>query len=361
MLSPFRPFFGNSEKNAVDSADEGRELPPNVVLEEGFPTGYHVYGMVAGPSGGKQVLVGAGDPATSRGAVFIGDGQGAWEKIELPEETALLSHFVRLPDGRYVAGGMSAIGRGAILVSDQAARTWTPIDMDLHPFSAIAALLLLKDGTILASAGKMITQGKTKPVLFRSIDGAQTWTKEELDLPITSFISFEQDDDGSVFAGTTGDHTPTMYRSTDGAKTWQPLPDFPAHKTYKMLTVRLVEVMGEKRLFVVLWGYKIDIADRVVRIYMSSPDFMTWEELPAIADSHFIFSFLVTNAKYFYVGSEKGRIYRSIDFGRHWDEVTQFSTNIGAYALHEDETGRVWIGKDFVPPAERSLWRIAKS
>jgi hypothetical protein len=99
----------------------------------------------------------------------------------------------------------------------------------------------------------------------------------------------------------------------------------------------------------------------VVRLYVSLPDFSGWEELPLVDDSHFVFSFLVASDKSFFVGSEKGRVYRSTDRGRSWKLVVQFPTNIGAYAIHEDRAGRIWIGKDYVAPVHPSLWRLSAS
>jgi hypothetical protein len=358
MVNALRVILGGRARQSSSEESASVSIPKGVELEERFPSGYNVYSIISGPRGGGEVLIGAGDPATSSGAVFIGDGSGAWDQIDLPDETALLSNFVRFNDGHYVAGGMSAIGRGALLTGSRNGKEWKSIETDLHPYASIAALLKLPNGELIASTGQMITQGKTKPVLFRSTDEGKTWTKEEIKLPITMFLSFETAPDGTIFIGTSGDHVTAMYKSTDGARTFQEMPAFPMFKTYKMLNVRLVNVKGTPRLFVVLWGYKTDIADRVVRIYMSNPDFTAWEELPPVDDSHFLFSFLVTREKVFFAGSEKGKIYRSENFGRSWELVTQFTTNIGAYALHEDGEGRIWVGKDFVPPSECSLWRL---
>jgi uncharacterized protein YigE (DUF2233 family) len=90
-----------------------------------------------------------------------------------------------------------------------------------------------------------------------------------------------------------------------------------------------------------------------------NPEQTAWKELPPIEDSHFVFSFLATRGGVFYVGSEKGRVYRSQDFGETWKQMVEFPTNIGAYAVHEDALGSVWLGKDFVAPHHYSLWRLA--
>lgn len=362
IVSPLQAVLGPG-KRLKNKEKPKALLPKNVILEKSFPSGFHVYGFAKGPSTDKPILIGAGNPETSQGAVFLSKGGNLpWTKVDLPEETALLSHFVRLSDGRYVAGGMSAIGRGALLVGDSSATKWEPVDLDLHAYSSISALLILPDGSILASTGEMITQGKTKPILFRSQDKGATWQKEEYKLPITLFQSWALDSDGTIYAGTAGDVDPKMYYSKDYGKTWEELPPFPVYKTYKMPAVHLLEdEYGNKRLYVILWGYKTDLADRVVRFYVSSPDFSSWEELPPIEDSHFVFSFHVAQDGMFYIGSEKGRVYRSKDRARSWQRLTEFDTNIGAYAFFEDSQNRIWLGKDFVPPSDFSLWRLVRT
>lgn len=357
VLSPLRNILG-SDRSPKVSAVPSTPTIQGPVPERAFPRGYHVHAITEGPRGGNQILVGAGDPATSIGAVFIGEPGGPWEFVELPDETALLSSFIRLDDGRYLAGGMSSIGRGALLIGDRTGRVWQSVDLDLHPFSAISALTRLPDGTLLAACGKMVTQGKTKAVLFRSTDGGTSWVREDLSLPVTMFLSFAVDPDGTIYVGTSGDTTPKNFLSADAGKTWQPLPEFPTYKTYKMLKIHRVVDRGVARFYLLLWGYKTEIADRVVRIYVSDPGLTRWEELPPIDESHFVFSFEVTRGNIFYVGSEKGRVYRSTDYGMTWEVAARFETNIGAYAIHQSETGRIWIGKDFVSPSEFSLWQL---
>ncbi len=336
-------------------------IPAGVTVEPYFPRGYNVYSFAPGPSGVKQLIVSAGDPASSKGCLFIGDGGTGWRQIDLPDETAFLSRFVRLKkDGHWIAAGMTAIGRGAILLGNPAATEWTSASIDLHSYSSIHDLIQLSDGSLLAASGQMITQGKTRPVLFRSVDGGLTWSREECSLPISTFLSFAIAPDGTIYGGTAGDVDPVLYRSTDQGRSWETLPKFPGYKTYKMISVRWVQNDEGPKLFVVLWGYKTDIADRVVRFYVATPDSDQWDELPPIDDSHFIFSFEVLRNGSFLIGSEKGRIYHSGNHGRTWNILSQFQTNIGAYAIYEDSLGRVWIGKDFVPPDHFSLWCLAK-
>ena len=354
MMTPLRLLLGGAEKEVA----RPEPLPQGVELELGFPHGYNVYGITGGPEGDSQIMVGAGNPETSEGAVFLGIPSGSWKQVTLPDETALLSCFLRLSNGKYLAGGMSSIGRGALLLGNEAGTSWESADVDLHPYSAIESLVELPGGDVLASTGHMVTQGKTKPVIFRSPDQGKTWQKEDYDLPITMFRSFQFSSGGDLYAGTCGDHTPVMYKSADGAKTWTPLPEFPAYKTFKMPVIKFVEMGGIERLFVMMWGYKTELADRVVRLYLLSEDGTNWEELPEIDNSHYVFSFIASKDGTFYVGSEKGKVYRSKDFGRTWEIITEFSTNIGAYALHEDASGRVWIGKDYVSPDQYSLWKI---
>ena len=110
-----------------------------VKSDSSFPTGSHVFGITTGPQG--EIMVGAGHPLTGEGSIFLRETSGTWTQINLPDETAWLSQFVRLIDGSYVASGMSLIGRAAILKSDTTGRNWKSVDMDLHAYSQINTLI----------------------------------------------------------------------------------------------------------------------------------------------------------------------------------------------------------------------------
>jgi len=358
VLAPVRSIFSGPRPLRTDPDGTGKTA--GAILEDRFPVGYHVYGFSPGPDKDWPLLVGAGDPLDSKGAVVLGDGRGHWNEVRLPDDTALVSRFIRMENGVYLAGGMNSIGRASILMGDATARIWQSVEMDLHPFCAIADMVKLPDGAIVVSAGRMITQGKTKPILFRSTDRGYTWERLDLEgkVSATVFQSFAVAEDGTVYAGTAGDHTPTLYRSFSGGLSWEPLPPFPAYKTYKTVAARLVRVDGVERLYVVLWGYRVDLSERVVRLYRSTPGWDGWEELSPVNGSQFVFSFLVASDGSFFLGSEKGQVLRSEDAGLSWKVAAQFGSNVGAYALHQDESGRIWIGKDYVAPSEYSLWRL---
>ncbi|MCC7460088.1 MAG: exo-alpha-sialidase [Proteobacteria bacterium] len=330
------------------------EQNQHVTSIEGFPKGSHVFGITTGPQG--EIMVGAGNPETAEGTLSIRQANGTWSSITLPDETAWLSQFVRLEDGSYVASGMTLLGRAAILKGDATATQWTSIDMDLHSFCQINALIQLPNGDLLAATGAMITQGKTKPILLRSKDGGLSWEKEEVKLPITQFHTFNLDGT-RLYAGTCGDHSPVLYTSDDFGVTWNLLPQLPSYKTYKTIALQPIMVGGEKRILAVMWGYKIDIADRVVRLYVTDSEGKNWNELPEVLDSHFLFSFYVAPDSTFYAGSEKGMFLRSKDLGATWEKLARFPTNIGAYAIHQ-HNGKIWLGKDFVEPDFTSLWTV---
>jgi photosystem II stability/assembly factor-like uncharacterized protein len=319
-----------------------------------FPKGFHVFGIGGGPN--NEILVGAGNPLTGEGAISVRQSSGNWATVTLPDETAWLSQFVRLEDGSYVASGMSLIGRAAIMKSDSTALNWKSIDMDLHSYSQINSLVQLPNGDLLAATGQMITQGKTKPILLRSKDFGVSWEKEEIKLPITQFHTFYVDGN-RIYAGTCGDHSPSLYYSDDCGISWIELPKLPSYKTYKTIALQPIMVNGEKKLLTVVWGYKLDIADRVVRLYVTDKDMRKWSELPEVLDSHFIFSFYVSSDSTFYAGSEKGMFLRSKDFGNTWEKLARFPTNIGAYVIHQ-HNGKIWLGKDFVEPDFASLWTV---
>ncbi|MEZ4704425.1 MAG: sialidase family protein [Bdellovibrionota bacterium] len=352
--SPLQEFFSRS--SASKKVESPKAVAPQSMEKvTGFPSGFHVYGITQ--STNKNLLIGAGNPVTGEGAVFVKTSEGSWSKHVLPDETAFINRFVELSDGRLIAGGMNVIGRAAILMGSADHKQWKCIDRDLYAYSQIYSIVCLPNGEVIASTGKMITQGKTKPVFFRSKDLGETWELEEFELPITAFHTLWYDhDEKSLYGGTCGDHNPSLYVSKDDGHTWQQLPELPAYKTYKTIALEKVVIKGEKKLLAVMWGYKLDIADRVVRLYVLEGD--QWAQLPEVQDSHFIFDFYVDRLGVFYAGSEKGKLLSSDDQGHTWKELAAFDTNIGAQAMHEDDQGTLWIGKDFVTPDHYSLWKV---
>ncbi|MFH1018296.1 MAG: hypothetical protein V1798_08965 [Pseudomonadota bacterium] len=358
LVSPLRSLFGEEGK---PGSTAGPVLPmnsPNVMRVEGFPSGFHVYGITQGPAGPGQVLLGASDPVTSKGVVFLGDGQSEWKRVDLPDETALVSSFLRLRDGRYLAGGANSVGRGALLMGDPTGTSWKSVDLDLHSYGGIAALFEAPDSTLVVTAGQISERENAKPVLFRSADQGITWTREEFDSSATRFSATETCRDGTTYLGTAGEGTPILYRSRDGGRTLEKLPDLPAYKTYKTISLKLVKAGREPKIFALVSGHRPDLKERVVRMYASTLDFSGWEQLPEIGNSSFLYSFLVTRRNVFYAGSDKGRIFRSDDLGLSWEATTRFPTNVGAYALFEDGHGRIWVGKDFAVPSAYSLWQL---
>ena len=350
-------FFKNKQKSnhQVTQTSVGNIEQIHIVkTDTQFPLGSHVFGITTGPTG--EIMVGAGDPASGEGCIYLRETDGRWTEVKLPDETTWLSQFVRMDDGSYIASGMSLIGRAAILKSDAFGLNWKSIDLDLHAYSQINALIQLPNGVLLASTGVMITQGKTKPILLRSTDQGTTWTIEEVKLPITQFHTLHLDGN-RIYGGPSGDHSPVLYYSDDMGVTWTLLPQLPSFKTYKTIALQPINYNGERRMLAVMWGYKIDIADRVVRLYLSDKDVTTWTELPPVVDSHFIFSFYVTNDSTFYAGSEKGMFLRSKDYGQTWEKLAKFATNIGAYTIYP-HGNQIWLGKDFVQPNHTSLWSM---
>ncbi len=349
-LSPLKNFMSMKKEGPKNETP----APKGFVYERQLPLGHHVYSIFSNNDG--QLLIGTSSPAQSQGAVFKGFMQEPFVALDVPLDVALISCFIKLKDGRVMAAGMNNIGRGVVLISDEGVCTFKHADLDLHNYSAVEGLLSLPDGSIVISVGQMMTQGKTKAVLFRSTDQGETWTKEEIKLPVSMFQSFYQDGQ-TIYIGTNADKDPKAYVSHDGLRSFDELPAFDAYKTYKMVAIEKVKHKGQDTLLVVLWGYQSSIADRVVRIYVLDPASNRWIEKPAIDDIHFVFSFQYIADSTLLVGTEKGRIYESNDLGETWNKLVEFPTNVGSYVIFRDKEDRRWFGKDFVAPDHRSLWR----
>ena len=112
FIEPFQAVLGMGAPKTQAPKIDPIVVPEGFAYQEKFPLGFHVYAFAKGPDHAGQIMLGAGNPSTAQGCVFLQKDHGAWEQIDLPAETSLVHCFVQLKDGSWIAGGMNSIGRG---------------------------------------------------------------------------------------------------------------------------------------------------------------------------------------------------------------------------------------------------------
>jgi photosystem II stability/assembly factor-like uncharacterized protein len=268
------------------------------------------------------------------------NGLSVWNSADLGETLARMPSDTGLYSGSRVWSllqtprGILAGTDSGIYRWDAAASRWVPLPSPTD-CQLVTALATAPDNPDVILAG-------TQPAaLYRSEDGAQSWTR--LDVPIKPFVSsgfredpafaranfgnrpparhwtrvtqivFDPDDPGLAWAGVEIDGA---WRSRDGGRTWERSSD-----GFKTEDVHGFAVVHD--------GGRIVYATSNRGLYVSRDDGSTWQQ--QMFDSPWQYTRSMErrsdgSAVMFMTNGEgapgtSGRLYRSSDHGRHWVDV----------------------------------------
>ena len=230
--------------------------------------------------------------------------------------------------------GIAGFG-GGIVVSEDGGLSWKPVSEDIGE-SAVTHLLL--DSASEPSSRILYACAFGKGV-FKSTDGGKTWASKNKGLPVREPFAWriEKRQDGTLFLvvarrsedGSIGpEQDGALYKSTDGAETWSKvaLPE----GTNGPMSLK-VDPRNPQTLILSAWG-------RVVRerfapdigggIFRSTNDGKTWEHV-LTRDQHIHDITYDPRVAVFYACGFNGSAYRSEDGGKSWKRIKGYNFKWG--------------------------------
>ena len=226
--------------------------------------------------------------------------------------------------------------QGGVLLSEDAGKTWAPISKDIGE-GAMTHMMIDQASNPESRTLYVCVFGKG---VFKSADGGKTWrpknkgiegaepfawriVKREKDNALFLIVN-RRSDDGSI--GTDADGA--LYRSVDGAESWTKvkLPNGTNGPTSLV-----VDPENEHRLILSAWGRKTDgkfSPDMGGGIFVSDNDGQSWKHMMA-GDQHIHDITYDARVHTFYACGFNGSAYRSGDAGNSWVRIKGYNFKWG--------------------------------
>ena len=268
------------------------------------------------------------------------NGLSIWNSSDLGETLARMPSSTGLYSGSR-AWSLLRTPRGVLTGTDSGIYRWDAVSSQWAPLPSPTDCQLVTALACAPDNPEVILAGTQPAALYRSEDGAQSWTK--LDVPIKPFVSsgFRED---PAFSGANSGKRPVArhwtrvtqivfdprdsklawagveidgaWRSRDGGKTWERSSD-----GFKTEDVHGFAVVHD--------GARIVYATSNRGMYVSRDDGRSWQQ--QMFDSPWQYTrsmerradngpvMFMTNGEG--APGTSGRLFRSKDLGRHWDDV----------------------------------------
>jgi photosystem II stability/assembly factor-like uncharacterized protein len=226
--------------------------------------------------------------------------------------------------------------KGGIVLSEDGGKSWNSISADLGE-TAVTHILLDSSSDVSSRTLYACAFGKG---VFKSVDGGKTWKKKNKGLPANEPFAWRLEKgkhDGTLFLvlarrsdnGSIGNEQDgSIYRSDDGAETWTKvkLPD----GTNGPMCIKIDP--KEKHVIILsAWGREVEdpfAPDTGGGIFRSSDDGNTWEAV-LTRDQHIHDVTYDPRVDVFYACGFNGSAYRSEDRGRSWKRIRGYNFKWG--------------------------------
>jgi photosystem II stability/assembly factor-like uncharacterized protein len=225
---------------------------------------------------------------------------------------------------------------GGIVASEDGGKSWEPVSADLGE-SAVTHLLLDSASDPTSRVLYACSFGKG---VFKSIDGGKTWKKKNKGLPEDEpfawrmekrstdgalfLVVARRNDDGSIGNKQDG----ALYKSSDGAETWSKvtLPE----GTNGPMSLK-VDPQNPETLILSAWGREVH--DRFTQdvgggIFRSTDSGKSWDHVLK-SDQHIHDITYDARSAVFYACGFNGSAYRSDDRGKSWQRIKGYNFKWG--------------------------------
>jgi len=240
---------------------------------------------------------------------------------------------------------------GGIVQSDDGGKTWTPVSGDLGE-TAVTHLLLDSASNPAARTLYACAFGKG---VFKSTDGGKSWKARNAGLPSLEPFAWRLEirrADRALFLviarrsehGRMGDNQDgAVYRSTDGAETWTKI-SLPAGTNGPMCL--MADPADSHTLLLSAWGRETATPftpDTGGGIFRSADDGHTWEAV-LTGDQHIHDITYDPRVQVFYACGFNSSAYRSEDRGRSWKRIRGYNFKWGKRVEPDPrDPGRIFI------------------
>jgi photosystem II stability/assembly factor-like uncharacterized protein len=225
---------------------------------------------------------------------------------------------------------------GGIVLSEDGAASWKPVSAEIGE-AAVTHLLLDSASDPASRTLYACAFGKG---IFKSIDGGKSWKAKNKGLPLKEPFAWRLErrhTDGTLFLviarrGEDGDvgseNDGALYKSTDGAETWSKvaLPE----GTNGPMSVK-IDPQNPQTLILSAWGRAVPepfTSDVGGGIFRSTDDGKKWEQVLS-NDQHIHDITYDPRVEVFYACGFNGSAYRSEDRGRSWKRIKGYNFKWG--------------------------------
>jgi photosystem II stability/assembly factor-like uncharacterized protein len=220
---------------------------------------------------------------------------------------------------------------GGVCLSEDGGRTWRQSSAGMEPAAATHVLL---DPASPAGARVLYVAAVGRGV-YKSVNGGKTWTLKsrgiEGDTPLAWRLSRDargtlylvvarRTEDGSI--GNAGDGA--LYRSTDGAETWTRLPLPAGVNGPNGLTI---DPADPRRLYLAAWGRHQPQGDVSGGVFRSTDAGATWKHVLS-RDQH-IYDVTIASGGTLYAAGFESSAWRSDDGGDTWTRLRGYNFKWG--------------------------------
>jgi len=266
--------------------------------------------------------------------------------------------------------------KGGIVMTADGGKTWTPVSADIGEAAMTHVLI---DETSNKESRTLYACAFGKGV-YKSVDGGKTWKQKNKGIKgdepfawriikrpgeeVLFLVVCRRSEDGSIQNNGDG----ALYKSVDGAETWTPL-SLPSETNGPMSLA--IDPVDPNRLLLSAWGRSTEgkfSADVGGGIFLSKDDGKTWEHVLR-EDQHIHDLTIDPRKKRYYACGFNGSAYSSDDGGEHWKRIKGYNFKWGKRVDMDPRDpekifiitfgGGVWYGpsggdenarEDIVPP-----------
>jgi hypothetical protein len=278
--------------------------------------------------GANEVWALATDPATSalyaattHGVFRSSDGGATWEPAGDGLGGELVTAVAAGPDSTlYAAVYHEATASGSLFKSTDGARSWSRVGASAVTLPVVAIAVAPSDPNVVYVAGTAVVGDDSG--VFRSSDAGATWSEPTLVGVSLTSLAVDPGRSDTVYAGSFHSN---LFKSADGARTWTEQDE--GLVNYDVTSI-VIDPTNTRRVYAATHSFDIDHG----AVFASADAGATWRQSSPMT---FVMTALVMDPRRpstLYAGTFAG-LFETADGGRTWRDAGLPNTKVQALAL----------------------------